>query len=67
MGRLIEIIFFCVVAFFVFRFLSRLLDSSPSSGQAGNKPKPQAKKTKVKWDAETVDYEEIEKNKNEKK
>jgi len=70
MGRIFEIIIFCVIAFFVFRFLGRMFDSSPSPKQAKNSAKPQNRQSqdsKVKWDAETVDYEEVEKKDNEKK
>ena len=70
MGRIIDIIFFCVVAFFVFRFLGRMFDGSPAPKQAKNSAKPQNRQSqdvKVKWDAETVDYEEVENKNDEKK
>ncbi len=74
MGRLLEFILFAVVAYFVFKFLNRLFSpnvpsnnpSKPNQFNQQQKPKSSLKKD-INWDAETVDYEEIEtKKENEK-
>jgi uncharacterized protein HemY len=73
MARLLEFILFTVVAYFVFKFLNRLFSSSSNTRNSqkthsfkGQKQQPSSKKD-VSWDAETVDYEEVETKDYEKK
>ncbi|MDR2121668.1 MAG: hypothetical protein LBP34_00950 [Flavobacteriaceae bacterium] len=71
MAKLLEFILFAVVAYFVFKFLNRLFSSSPkahtSSGKYQFKEQKQRSKKDIDWNAETVDYEEVETENNEKK
>ncbi|MGM5630862.1 hypothetical protein O2K51_08150 [Apibacter raozihei] len=75
MGRLIEFILFAVVAYFVFKFLNRLFSPTPSNNkktsqsfQSTERKSPDNySKKDIKWDAETVDYEEVDTNNNNEK
>ncbi|MDR1877923.1 MAG: hypothetical protein LBQ84_09920 [Flavobacteriaceae bacterium] len=73
MARLLEFILFAVVAYFVFKFLNQLFSgSSKANTSSGSyKSKEQKKrpssKRDINWDAETVDYEEVETKDHEKK
>ena len=73
MARLIEFILFACVAFFVFKFLNKLFSiphakkNYSQSKQSNNQKKEYSDRKDIKWDAETVDYEEIDTNDNEKK
>ncbi len=73
MGRLLEFILFAVVAYFVFKFLNRLFSPNVSGNNPSKTSQFNQQKTKsslkkdINWEAETVDYEEIEAKENEKK
>lgn len=75
MGRLLEFILFAVVAYFVFKFLNQLFSSSPNTNNNTNAKNNRSQKynssssikKNINWDAETIDYEEIEKKDDEKK
>jgi hypothetical protein len=74
MKFIFEIILTTVIIFFLWNILKRLFFSSfykfikPPNGASG--PKENSKKSvdsKINWDAETVDYEEIKEDKEYKK
>lgn len=79
MGRLLEFILFAVVAYFVFKFLNQLFSSSPNTNNNTNAStntnnnrsqkhnSSSSIKKNINWDAETIDYEEIERKDDEKK
>ncbi|MCO6564419.1 MAG: hypothetical protein J6581_03130 [Apibacter sp.] len=75
MGRLIEFIFFAIVTYFVFNYLNKIFTgthakkkySKPKPHQFNNPEENSSIKKGIKWDAETVDYEEVETKDNEKK
>lgn len=75
MGRLIEFIFFATVAYFVFNILNKIFSGTRANKkysrskphQFNNQRKNSSPNKGIKWDAETVDYEEVETKDNEKK
>jgi hypothetical protein len=75
MGRLIEFIFFTIVAYFVFNYLNKIFTgtqakkkySKSKPHQFNNQRENSYTNKVIKWDAETVDYEEVETKDNEKK
>lgn len=77
MAKLFEFIFFVVVAYFVFKFLNQLFTKTTiktnhrnTNNHTKSQYKQQNQKSKtsdINWDAETIDYEEIDSNENEKK
>lgn len=75
MGRLLEFILFAIVAYFIFKFLNQLFSNSTNVNNTNinNKNNPSQKnnssssiKKNINWDAETIDYEEVDKKDNEK-
>ena len=74
MKYILELILATIIIFFLWNILKRMFFSTfYKFPRPENKSKTQSQKTnknlesKIKWDAETVDYEEVKENKDKEK